>query len=259
MQTNRNSLTVHGLQVVSILVFLIIWEELVNLRILDPALFPTPVQIIKNFLSVTSNSKVFYQIGEGMLVTLAAFAASVGTGLFLGLLFGSFAFLKKVSEPYLVLLQAIPKAIFLPAFFIGLGIGFRFEFTFAFFAAFVIMTLNTMYSVASVPTPLITTARAMGASTGKIYLTVIIPAIMPSLLAGARLTFGITYGTVLIAQEFVGLTGIGYLVVTYSSVYAIVPLYVIVVVACLIGIAGFLILLALERYVTRWSRLLLQR
>ena len=244
---------------VSILLFLALWEGLVNLGILDHALFPTPLQIITNFLAVTSSSKVFYQIEIGMLVTLAAFAASVGTGLLLGLLFGSFSFLKKVSEPYLVLLQAIPKAIFLPAFFIGLGIGFRFEFSFAFFAAFVIMTLNTMYSVKSVPTSLITTARAMGASTAKIYLRVIVPAITPSLFAGARLTFGITYGTILIAQEFVGLTGIGYLVVTYSSVYAIVPLYVIVVVACLIGITGFLILLAIERYMTRWSRLTLQR
>jgi NitT/TauT family transport system permease protein len=78
--------------------------------------------------------------------------------------------------------------------------------------------------------------------------------VMPTLLASARLTFGVTYGGILVAQEYVGQTGLGYLVVEYSSVFAIIPLYVIVVIASLIGIAGFVLLMALERYLTRWNR-----
>ncbi|MHB8566979.1 MAG: ABC transporter permease [Nitrososphaerales archaeon] len=254
MRVNRNTIIVRSLQVGSILAFLLAWETLINYRILDPALFPTPVQIVTNFLSVIQGNNVFSQIGIGMLITLITFAASVAVGLFLGLLLGSFSFLKQVSETYLVLLHAIPKSVFLPALFIALGIGFGFEFFYGFLTAFVIMTLNIMYGVTSVPPSLITTARSIGASNQKIYLKVIIPAIMPTMLASARLTFGVAYGGILIAQEFVGLTGLGYLIVVYSSIFAIIPLYVIVVIASLIGIAGFVALIVLERYLTRWNR-----
>jgi ABC-type nitrate/sulfonate/bicarbonate transport system permease component len=254
MHVSKNRLTTIGLQVSGILAFLIIWDALITFRILAPALFPTPLQLITNFISVVQANKIYNQIEIGMLITLATFAASVGVGLLLGLIFGSSSYLKQVSESYLVLLHAIPKSIFLPALFIALGIGFRFEFFYAFLSAFVIMTLNMMYGVMSVPNSLIVTARSLGASTSRVYLRVVIPAVMPTLLASARLTFGVTYGGILVAQEYVGQTGLGYLVVEYSSVFAIIPLYVIVVIASLIGIAGFVLLMALERYLTRWNR-----
>lgn len=254
MSTGKDKIIVRGLQVGSILAFLIIWEELINFKLLNPGLFPTPVEIAYNFASVINGNNVIHQIGVGMLITLITFGSAVAVGILLGLVIGSVSFLKKVVEPFLVLLHAIPKSIFLPALFIALGIGFTFEFIYAFLSAFVIMTLNIMYSVTSVPPSLITTARSIGASYQKIYLKVIIPAVTPTILASARLTFGVTYGGILVAQEFVGLTGLGYLVVVYSSIYAIVPLYVMVTIASLIGIAGFVVLIAVERYLTRWNR-----
>lgn len=254
MRIDKDKIIVHGLQVGSILAFLLIWEEMINFKLLNPGLFPTPVELATNFLSVIEGNNVIRQIGDGMLITLITFASSVAVGILLGLIIGSVSFLKKVTEPFLVLLHAIPKSIFLPALFIALGIGFRFEFFYAFLSAFVIMTLNIMYSVTSVPPALITTARSIGASYQTIYLKVIIPAVMPTILASARLTFGVTYGGILVAEEFVGLTGLGYLVVVYSSIYAIIPLYVMVAIASLIGIAGFVVLIAVERYLTRWNR-----
>ena len=254
MRISKNRLIVLGLQIASILAFLIIWELSIKFRILPPALFPTPVQLVTNFLSVVNANKIYNQVEIGMLITLVTFGASVGVGLLLGVVFGSSSYLKQVSESYLVLLHAIPKSIFLPALFIALGIGFRFEFFYAFLSAFVIMTLNIMYGVISVPNSLVTTARALGASTGSIYLKVVIPALMPTFLASARLTFGVAYGGTIVAQEFVGQTGLGYLVVEYSSIFAVIPLYVIVVIASLIGIVGFALLMALERYLTRWNR-----
>lgn len=254
MRIDKDKIIIWCLQLGSILAFLIIWEELVNFKLLNPGLFPTPVELAAGFVSVLDGNNVIRQIGEGMLITMITFGSSVAVGILLGLVIGSVSFLKKVSEPFLVLLHAIPKSIFLPALFIALGIGFRFEFVYAFVSAFVVMTLNVMYSITSVPPSLVTTARSIGAPYQKIYLKVIIPAVMPTILASARLTFGVTYGGILIAQEYVGLTGLGYLVVVYSSIYAIIPLYVMVATASLIGIAAFVVLIAVERHLTRWNR-----
>ena len=76
----------------------------------------------------------------------------------------------------------------------------------------------------------------------------------PTLLGTARLVFGTVFGGTLIAEQFAGSTGFGYLVVKFTSSFAIVQLYVTIVAASLVGITAYLILLGMERHFTRWVR-----
>ena len=248
-----------GIQITSLVAFLVFWQGSVASRILNPVLFPTPVTIVQNFYIVLRSPGVANTIIQGLLITLLAFSASLAFGLVAGLWLGGSEFRKGVSGAYLVLFNATPKMAFLPVFALAFGLGFSYQFWFGFIIAAIPMALNTMIAVASVPVSLRTTARIMGATSTKIYAKVVIPYLTPTLLGSARIIFGTVFGGILIAEEFSGTTGFGYLVVKDTSFFAIVPLYVTIVTASLVGIGSYLTLLAIERHFTRWTRARMQQ
>jgi NitT/TauT family transport system permease protein len=244
-----------ALQITSIGVFLLGWQILVSTRILNPYLFASPVQIVQDFAHVVERHQVYTQIGNGMVETMFAFSVAMVIGIVAGLLIGSVPFARNVLEPFLVLFNAIPKIIFLPIFYLSFGYKFEDHFFFGMLGAVVVITLNMTFSVSTVPVSLIQAARAMGASRIVIFARVVIPSVIPTLLASARIGFGLAFGGVLLAELYAGSIGMGFLIANYSAIYEAAPLYVIIVIASLIGIASYFTLLGIERRFTRWTRI----
>ncbi len=261
MKVDRRTILVRTLQVLTVVAFFVAWQLLVVNKVLTPLLFPTPVQFAKGFYHVLTLSIVKQEVVDSLEITFSVFFVSLGVGIVLGLIIGSSSYLKQVLDPYLVLINTIPKAVFLPALFLLLGTGFSYQFWFGFLIALVPITLNIMYSVATVPTSLITAARSMGASTMTIYRRVVMPSITPTLLGTARYGFAIVFGSILGAEQYVANVnygGLGYLVVNFTVAFSKVPIFVVVAIASLISTAAFLTLLGIERWAIRWKRVSLR-
>jgi NitT/TauT family transport system permease protein len=252
-ESSKRYLTIGCIQASTVAIFLFVWQEFVVHGIINAYLFPAPLTIAEHFVSIARSNDVYPQVAVSVSYTLVTYVVAVFVGLTLGLIFGSSSFARRVSEPYLVLVNSTPKAIFLPVFYLALGAAFSYEFWFGFVSAVVPMTLNMTFAVATVPLPLLSAAKSMGASTRSVYLRVVIPGVIPTLLATARIVFSGAFAGILLAQEFAGTTGFGFLIVKFSGAFAMTQVYVVVIIASLIAITAFLLLLGMERYLTRWK------
>ena len=199
---------VRGLQLASVLALLGAWEGVARAGWVDPLFVPAPSGV----------AAALGRIGPAALAALAdtlgktavAYVLSVVLGVTAGLLIGSVRLLRDVVNPFVIAAYGIPKILVLPWIVLVLGFGA----TPAIFygtihGLFPIMVL-VMGAVRDVDRTLITVARSYGATTWQLYWKVLLPAIVPSVLAGMRLGMVFCLLGVLVVEMFAGVRGMGY-------------------------------------------------
>ncbi|MDG6933620.1 MAG: ABC transporter permease subunit [Nitrososphaerota archaeon] len=240
-------------QAASIALFLAVWEYAVRSGAIPSIFLSPPSEIARNFFSVLSIPLVRQKLPYGLAVTVLTFGGVLAGGVVTGLLIGSNRFVNAVFQPFLVLIYSVPRSVLVVVFWVFFGLGFFYQFWFGFLSGMLPIALNTIYALHDIDPSYLRVAHSMGASESHIFTKIVLPSVVPSILSGARIAFNLTFGAILIAQEFVGTSGIGYLVIHYTDLFASTQLDVIVVVTALFGMAFNMFLLLLERRLTRWN------
>ena len=249
----RRRLIVTFLQALTVVVFLIVWQLITVFHVVLPIFIASPTEVFSNFLRVMRLPGVIHNLILGLEVTVGTFAAVLGVGITLGLLIGGFRSWRDGTSPYLITFSALPRSMFLPVFLFLFGFGIYYQFWFAFISGIVPILINTIYGTQHVELRLVRVAKSMGASSSQVIRKIILPSVVPSILTGARISFGLTYGAVILSEELVGSNGIGILASTYAELFRPVELYSVVTFAALFGIAMYLVLLFFEKHFTRWN------
>ncbi|MHB1908504.1 MAG: ABC transporter permease [Nitrososphaerales archaeon] len=200
---------------------------------------------------------VYVRLSETLRITVLAFFSAIIIGSGIGLIIGGIGVLKSALEPYVVLANSIPRAIFVPLFWAYFGVGDNYRFFFALVSSTIPVIINVMYALRSVDPQLIRVASAFGASVRQTYSKLIVPTIIPAILGAARLSFNLAFGGVIIAEEFQGSFGVGDLAVNYANGFQssdTISLYSLVVAIALIAVSVNVALLLLEKWYLRWNR-----
>lgn len=104
----KNKISVILTQILILLVFIISWEILAKQGIIDSFITSSPSRILNTFLNLSSND-LMYHLGVTLTETLIGFVSGVALGVIIAILLWWSEFLAKVSEPYLVVLNSLPK------------------------------------------------------------------------------------------------------------------------------------------------------
>ena len=154
---------------------------------------------------------------ENAVVTVVAlvyaYALSVGFGVVIGFLLGLSRFAYDVFEPIVVALYALPKVALYPLFLFAFGLGISAQAWFAMFFGVFPIIIFTMSGTRGVSQVLIKVARSLRLSRTQLFRHVVFPAILPSLAAGLRLGFGVTFLGVILSQMFAAKSGFGFILV----------------------------------------------
>lgn len=144
---------------------------------------------------------------------ILAFALSALIGLAFGLIFGARRFAGDVAEPILAGFYTIPKVTLYPVVLLVFGLGMSAKVAFGVMHGLVPMTLFTLGAVRSLPPVLIRTARVLRLSPVRTMLWVLVPACLPSIIDGLRISFSLSLLGVLIGEMFSSQRGLGFLLV----------------------------------------------
>ena len=197
-----------------------------------------------------------YLLWEHLYMTLrrvfAGVIIGVALGVLLGLAMGSISWLRSVLEPWLTFLRALPPLAYFFLLVIWLGIDEAPKITLLALAALPPAAVATTAAVLAAPVGLTEAARALGASRGQVIRDVVVPSALPETFTGIRLAVGMAYSSVVAAELFNGLPGIGGLVKDASN-YNNTPVVLVGIFA--IGFSGLVIdgvLRAAERRAAPW-------
>ncbi|MGC4935629.1 ABC transporter permease [Gordonia sp. DT30] len=236
-----------GLPLLSLIVFLGLWQLAAVSGVWSEVFVPRLGTVWKAFVGMsTTHDGVIGYAGyywwEHLYMTLrrvlVGVVLGVAAGVVLGLVMGSIPSVRRVLEPWLTFLRALPPLAYFFLLVIWLGIDEAPKITLLALAALPPAAVATTAAVGAAPVALVEAARALGAGRVDVLRDVVIPAALPETFTGIRLSVGIAYSSVVAAELFNGIPGIGG-VVKDASNYNNTP--VVLVGIALIGISGLII------------------
>jgi len=257
----RGRLTRAGLPLLSLLVFFGVWQFAAASEIWNQTFVPYPSTVWRAFIQVSTvhdgvRGYAGYLLSEHLYMTLrrvfAGVIVGVTIGVFLGLLMGSIPWFRSILEPWLTFLRALPPLAYFFLLIIWLGIDEAPKVTLLALAALPPAAVATTAAVVAAPVGLVEAARALGASKWQVIRDVVIPSALPETFTGIRLAVGMAYSSVVAAELFNGIPGIGGLVKDASN-YNNTPVVLVGIFA--IGISGLVIdglLRTVERRAAPW-------
>jgi taurine transport system substrate-binding protein len=211
---------------VSLIVFFIVWQIAAASGIWNQTFVPYPSTVWRAFIDVSTTHDgvrgyAGYLLWEHLYMTLrrvlAGVVIGVALGVLLGLVMGSIAWVRSLLEPWLTFLRALPPLAYFFLLAIWLGIDEAPKITLLALAALPPAAVTTTAAVVAAPVGLKEAARALGATRGEVIRDVVVPSALPETFTGIRLAVGMAYSSVVAAELFNGIPGIGGLVKDASN------------------------------------------
>jgi NitT/TauT family transport system permease protein len=254
---NRNS-TVKLLKkifnsVIAIFTFVVLWELAARLKLVStPAFFPPVSKVFLALMREAIGGKLWANIAVSLLRSLCGFVLGLMVAIPLGLAIGWFKGFGNIINPLLQVFRNMPTLALLPVFVMFFGIGETSKIIVIMWGALWTTLLNTIAGVRSVDPQLVKAARAMGTGSVRLFGSVVLPAALPFIFTGIRMsaTFSIL---ILIAAEMMGAnSGLGYAMFFYQANFKIPEMYAYIVIMAVFGTTINFVLESVERRSFRW-------
>ena len=235
----------------SVMFFLISWELVVRLGLVDPLFLAAPTQIVVSMIEL-SETRLWEDIYVSGTELLLGFAISVIVGIPLGLVVGWNRKVRYAFNPFLSGLYATPRIALLPLLIIWVGIGIWSKVLMVFLGAIFPIVMNTMAGVRSADPSLLRVAQTFGASDLHIFRTIILPGSLPFVLTGLRLGVGRAILSVIVAEFYVSIRGLGNLISFAGETFQTSKAFAAIMIVAFVGLLASLALERLEARFDRW-------
>jgi ABC-type nitrate/sulfonate/bicarbonate transport system permease component len=234
------------------LALLLIWEISSAQQWVDPISVPRVSAIVISWFNSTVNGQLFHQLLPTLGRIGTGFVLAVVVAVPLGLLMGSMSIVYRLLEPLTEFIRPIPAAAYIPVAILFLGIGNEMKVFVVFLACLFPILLNTYGGVRGVDPVLIDTGRTFGLSHFQALRQIVLPAALPSILTGMRISLGISLIVAVVAEMIAGNSGIGYFILDMQRIFRVPEMFAGIFT---LGLLGFLInfaFLKIEQHVLRW-------
>lgn len=252
-QTQSFRLTDHlrAVRAASVILVLSLWE--IFGRQVNPLFLSYPSAIIRAFFQLLIAGDIQRQALGSLQVFAVGLSLALVLGIVLGLLMGRYRFAEYLLDPYVYALDATPRVALIPLLLLWFGLGTTSKIAIVFLSAVFPVLMNTFSGVRTVSAHLVDIGRAYGASERQLFGKVIVPAALPFLMAGIRLAVGRGLIGIITAEMFTAVTGMGALLVRYSSALATDKFFVPVIFLALLGVALSSFVERLQKRLAPWK------
>lgn len=217
-EQKRNKTLVTVCRFSVIFLFILIWELGGRLGFIDTFVLSQPSRILLVFLNYRQN-ELFRHIGTTLLETGIGFVLGVIIGCFIAVMLWWSPFLSKVSEPYLVVLNSLPKIALGPVIIIWAGAGPRAIIFMALAISMIVTVLEMLNGFNQTDGELIKMLRTFGANRLQIFLKVVLPYNIETLFSSLKINIGLSLVGVIAGEFLVSKAGLGYLIVYGGQVF----------------------------------------
>lgn len=197
---------------------LALWEAAARLSWLDSFVFSQPTRILRTYVSMF-REELLYHVGVTVAETLAGFLLGAAAGVLLAVVLWWSPFVSRVSEPYLVVLNSLPKIALGPVIIILAGAGTRAIVFMALAISLVVTVLEMLSGFRDTDPGALRMAATFGATKGQVFRKVVLPYNIPTLFDSLKVNIGLSLVGVIAGEFLVSRAGLGYLIVYGGQVF----------------------------------------
>jgi len=213
MQIKREKLKYLFLSFIGGIVFLIFWQIISSLHLVQSFFLPSPKAVLDSIITLSTQGSLFSDIGASLFRIIAGFLLSVVVALPLGLLFGTSKKTEAVIEPLVAFVRYVPPSAFIPLIIVWFGVGEMGKVFLIFLGVAPYLTLLIADTVHAIRKELVEAALTLGATKTDLIFKVILPYSMPQIWDSFRIMFGAAWTFVIIAEIVGSSSGLGHLMI----------------------------------------------
>ncbi len=240
------------LGVVGILLFLLAWEAVPRLGLVQERFLPPATKVLATLVDYFGKAAFWRDTGETMLAWGIGLGVSIVAAVILGLVIGSSSFLSRATYTTIEFLRPIPSVALIPLAVLLLGVKIESSLLLVIYASFWQVLLQVLYGVADVDPVADNTARSYGLGPIARARYVVWPTVLPYLMTGIRLASAVALILAITAELVIGSPGLGYQIALTQSGGAVPEMYALILATGMIGVLINLGMRFLERRVLAW-------
>lgn len=220
------------------LLILFLWEIATRLEWIDAFIFSSPSRVSKTFLELTLTGDLLKHMGITLYETILSFAITTGSSIVIAMLLWLSSTASKIAEPYLVILNSLPKSALAPLLIVWLGSGVQTivvaGISVAVFGG-IINLYTAFHSTDKEKEKLIYT---LGGNKRQVLFKVVLPGSVPAIVSNMKVNVGLSLVGVIIGEFLAARAGLGYLIIYGSQVYKLDWVMMSIILLCIFAV-GF--------------------
>lgn len=215
----KEKLLVGFTQIFIIVSFLIIWELLAKYKVINTFIFSSPVLIINTITNLIRQNNLFIHIFTTLEEIIIAFFLGIIIGFGIAILLYSFKFLAKVLDPFLTMLNSLPKVALGPILIIWAGANTKSIIIMALLINLIISIITVYNGFLGTDKTRIKLLQTFGANKLQVLLHVVIPSSYSTIISSLKLNISMSLIGVIMGEFLVSKKGIGYLIIYGTQIF----------------------------------------
>ncbi len=233
-------------------ILLVAWEWSVRSGLLPNTLIASPSQVVRDFFDLAISGELLVHSLVSLYRLVLGFAVGTLIGLSLGVIVGTSKFAEKLFAPTIQFLAPIPPIAWIPLLIILLGIGEASKIGLIIIASFVVVYLNTVQGIRSTDQKLVDVAHVLRKPNKELIKKVLLPSATPHIFTGMRIALGLSWILLIAAEVIASSKGLGWLIWDSRNFSRPDDLFVGIITIGILGKLSDMVLVAIEKELTKW-------
>lgn len=230
-----------------LLLFILAWELSTRFKLIDSFIFSSPSRIVNTFLSMWKDGSIFLHTGITLTETIASFLLVLVLSVFISVILWLKPKLSEISEPYLIVLNSLPKSALAPLLIVWLGANMKTIIVAGISVAIFGSVISLYTGFREISDEKIKLIYTLGGTKKDALYKVVLPATIPTLISTSKVNIGLCLVGVVIGEFLAARNGLGYLIIYGSQVFKLDWVLMSIVILCIIAILLYFIIQKIEK------------
>ncbi|MFL6798253.1 MAG: ABC transporter permease [Xanthobacteraceae bacterium] len=234
------------------LAIVLVWEAVARFGLVDPALVSAPSRIVKVAAELLPDPEFWRDLSVSAREFAVGYVSAVLVGIPLGLLIGISRRFQYLLGPLVDTLNTVPRITLLPLLVIWFGIGIWSKIAVVLLGAVIPIVISTQAGVHANEKRLVKVAQSFGASSLKIFQSIVLPGAVPFIFTGLKYGAGRALLGVVVGELYAATAGVGHMIVNAGNSFQIDIVFLGVFLFTAAGLVTNAVLNHLERRFEKW-------
>lgn len=231
-----------------LIIFLTVWEFSTRMGYVDIFFFSSPTAIVRHLYRMISDSSFFSHTGITLLETLISFLLVTFLSLTVAMLLWYQGSLSEILEPYLVVLNSLPKSALAPLLIVWLGTGSKTIIVAGISVAIFGSIINLYTGFCQADDDMLKLIITLGGNRKDALFKVILPSSIPLIISNMKVNIGLCLVGVIIGEFLAARRGLGYLIIYGSQVFQLNMVITSIIILCAIAMGLYKIIQSMEHH-----------
>lgn len=252
-QLKRRNNAVHLIQILILFSFFLLWEIAAHFEWIDPFIFSQPTKMIQAGREMLADGTLWMHIGTTLWETVAGFLIGTILGTLVAVILWWNRFISDISEPYLVILNSLPKTALAPIIIVWFGNNQSSIILVALLTSIVVTILSVLNGFLQVDDEKIKLIQIFGGTKKQILTKVVFPSNIPCILNALKINVGLSFVGVIVGEFLVAQRGLGFLITYNSQTFQMSRVLLSVLILAFLSALLYGIISILEKRFLKWQ------